>query len=75
MTIEDILDKSTQNVNLISEDDITKLQQESTNTKIACINPIFVRIDEFAKAPTKIQQQDTSIVLPLVVEAKEKESN
>ena len=70
VTIEDMPDNSTQNVNPLSEEDLKMLQQESTDDVILCTNPILVRIYESQKdkiASTKVQYQDTSIVPPYVL--------
>ena len=78
VTIDNIPSNSTQNVNPLSEEDIKKLELESTNTVIPCANPILVRIDESQKvriASTEEHQQDTSTILLHVAEVKEKESN
>lgn len=78
VTIDNIPCNSTQNVNPLSEEDIKKLELESTNTVIPCENPVLVRIDESQKvriASTEEHQQDTSTILLHVAEVKEKESN
>ena len=76
MTIEDILDNTTHNINALSEDNINKLQHESTNTSIPCTNPILVRIDEFQTneiASTEEQQQNTNTMPLIYAKDKEKE--
>ena len=77
VTTDDIPSNSTQKINPLSEEDIKKLHLESTNIGMPCSNHILVRIDESQKAKIasiEEQQKDTSIVPPMVVEIKEKES-
>ena len=75
MTFGDIPDNSTHNVYLLSEEDIKKLLQESTNNVILCTNRILVRINESQKveiASTEEQQQDTSKILSHVVKLRKR---
>ena len=47
--IMDVHDNISQNVNPLIDDDLKKLQQDSTNANIPCIALALVRVDEINK--------------------------
>ena len=50
VTIEDITDDILQNINPLSDEDMRKLVEETSNAHIQCKDPIMIRIDESSKA-------------------------
>lgn len=49
ITVKDVLDISTQNINPLTAEDLTKILDQSTQQAKLCTNPILVSVDELQK--------------------------
>lgn len=73
ITVKDVLDNSTKNINSLTVEDLKKILDQSTLQAKLCENPVLVSVDEFHKVVTncpwdKVNPQEPPSTIPLVTQ-------
>ena len=57
MKIKDVVDTSSQNINPLPTEDLTKILDQATHHAQLCENPILVSVEELQKSVEKIKKE------------------